>query len=243
MINKYNEKDLAEYMLKNGFHSKNKFYELSVLSRFLYFHGKSKEEIKSFLIDFCNRYFKNFNYVKYSSAMRKIIDSCSKYPLLQVGTIKISSNEAKECKNLNSYELSCVFFTLLCMAKIRYLLKENKYINEKISYLTKISGMTSKKKFIKLLKELISRGYVRLCINGNIEWLNDFDTDTDDVAVYVNDIEHCYLYYRNYLRGGYRECVNCGTIIKKSSNRKYCEACSKYIKNEQNKRYYHEKQK
>lgn len=48
----------------------------------------------------------------------------------------------------------------------------------------------------------------------------------------------------SYLKDGYKQCTNCGKLIKiKSkfdSSTKYCDNCAKEIKNEQNKRYYHQ---
>lgn len=243
MISKYKERELAEYMLQNGFNSRNRFYELSVLSRYLYSIGKTKEEIQEDIVKFCERYFENFNYVKYRNKLYQIFKNCTKYKLIQVDTIDITREELKMCTGLGSFEESKLLFTLLCLYKLHKQLYDNKFINLKYSTITKMAHITTVKKMIKLLTNLCQKGFVRVCINGSIEWVYELpQPEEDEIIIKVYDIDNCGLYYVDYIKGGYKECRNCGRMIRRSSNNKYCDSCKKIVKNEQNKKYYHKKQ-
>lgn len=242
MISKYNEEELARHILEHGFTSKMRFYELNVIARYLYSLGKSKDEILTDLIKFCERYFENFNYVKYRIQLQRIIKNCSKYKLFQIGSLEITRGDLKCCNIVQSFEENKLLFTLLCLYKINMKRNNNKFINKKYTAITKMAHITTTKKMMKLLKSLHEEGFIRVCINGSIEWLYNIDDTDDEIVFYVNDIDNCGLYYVNYIRGGYKECENCGKMIQKISNNKYCDSCKKIVKNEQNKKYYYKKQ-
>lgn len=237
MINKYNEQELAEYMIENGFSSNKKFYELSVLSRYYYSQGKSKEEIKELLIKFCDRYFENFNYVKYNSTLNKIIGSCGKYKLLQVGSVAITEKEVEKCNELDYGQIGMTFFSLLCLYKINKYFRDSNFVNEKYSTIMKMAGIQTRSTFMRILKILHDKEYIRICINGSIEWITEIEED-NNIVIQVKDIMNSSLYYKNYLHGGYKECESCGKMIRRISNQKYCSDCAKQIKLQQNKESY-----
>lgn len=237
MINKYNEQELAEYMIENGFSSNKKFYELSVLSRYLFSKGKKKEEIKNDLILFCDRYFENFNYVKYSATLNKIVNSCGKFKLLQVGSIDITQKEINKCKEVDTEQTGMVFFTLLCLYKISKYFRNSAYINEKYSVIMKMSGVQKRSTLMRILKHLHDNGYIRICINGSIEWTTEIEED-DNIVIHVKDIKNCSLYYKNYLFNGYKECELCGKMIRRISNNKYCSSCAKETERRRKREYY-----
>lgn len=235
MLSKYNEKDLAIYILNNGFTSNKKFYELSVVARHLFSEGVDKADIKQLLITFCERYFENFNYVKNQKMIDSIIKNVSKYSLRQIGTIEITDREMELINSAYGFDDKKMLFTLLCLLKVNLKSGGTNFINESIGNLRKICHITSNKKIMQHIKNLSDDGLIRVCINGAIECL--FEPIGGKTIVKLNDIDNAGLYYINYKRGGYKECKECGKMFKMVSNRNtYCESCLPIIKKEQNRK-------
>lgn len=233
MVNDYNEISYAEYIIKNGFLTKRRMYELGLISKYYIMNGNTDNEIFDILVDFCNKYFEEFNVSRYFDKLKSIIKKSKSAPIHEIGSISITNNDINFIASYDGTpRFHTVLFSLLVIKKIRIILGQPQYLNYKYSKLSKVCGIGVTKNIYPIIKELEDLGLIRICRNSNIEILFSVDMSNESGIVFeVHDFDSLYCYYRNYYKlGKYIECSCCGKMTVVGSNRqKYCPKCSREI--------------
>lgn len=226
--------------MENGFRSNARTYELSVVAKFLYWHGADKDEIHKYIIKFCQRYFENFNEIKYFDMIQKVVSNCDKHKLVEIGSVEISKADLAFVDKHSPLELRKLIFAILCLRKINLKAYGTNFLNDKWSTIANIANLKNPRKIPAMLKQLNDMGLIRICFNGAIECIFDIP-EFDELAFEVLDFDNIILYYINHFKGGYTTCKDCGAIISKRSGQQYCNRCSTIRKNQSKLNYYFKK--
>lgn len=233
MVNEYNEISYAEYIIKNGFLSKKRMYELGLISKYYVMKGKTDSEIFDILVDFCQNNFEEFNLPKYFDKLKRIIRKSRSVPIHEVNSVKITKNDMDFIASYDGTpRFHTVLFALLVIKKIRTVLNQSPYLNYKYSKLAKVCGIGTTKNIYPIVREMEEMGLIKICRNSNIEILFSVDMTNDSGVLFeVRDFDALYCYYRNYYKlGKYIECMSCGKMTVVSGNRqKYCPKCSREV--------------
>lgn len=243
MINIYNEIEYAQKILENGFVTRRKLYELSILAKFYYSQGKDKQEIFNLLVDFCNKNMENFNKVLYFDKLSNIVNTSKNTPIKNIKFIGINQKDIDIIDKLPNIECKKVLTSIIVLCKIKHRTTGGKYVNIKYSRLSRTSHIKSTSKIRDILHELVNQKIINICINGAIEYLGDI-TDDDEYLFIVKDFDNIGLYIMNYINHRYIECEECGKMMRKKNNsNKFCNECAKKRHRMSKLKYYYENQK
>lgn len=230
MINEYKEIDYAETMLKEGFLSNKKMYEINILCKYFYNKGMKPKEVREKVYDFCYKNFESFNENLYGSKIDSVIKSSNGKNIIQIDSVWLSRKELDFISSFKeNNQFKRVLFGLFVIKKIRSILNQELYLNTKYSKFSRMCGIYSTSLIYPIVKKLEDYGLVRVCRNSNIEiLLDDFD---DDGILEVKDFDSIYAYYRNFFNNGkYIHCKICGKIVLATNNRTmYCKECAKKV--------------
>lgn len=243
MINIYNEVEYAEKIISSGFVTRRKLYELSILAKYYFSQGKTKQEVFDILVKFCEDNMENFNKVLYFDKINNIVNTSKNSRIKNVKFIGLNQNDMNIIEEMPNIELKKVLTSIIVLCKIKHRTTGGKYINIKFSALSKTSHIKTTSKIRDLLRELVSLGKINICINGAIEYLGDI-TDDDEYVFIVKDFNNIGLYLMNYINHKYIECEECGKMMRKKNNsNKYCNECAKKRHRMAKLKYYYENQK
>lgn len=264
-INKYyKEKEYAKWLLNQRKLDNNAYSDLRILGKYYKSQNKSYEEIEKLLYNFCEKKYKGwFNKVTHYKLVDSVINYIKKpeNKLVQIEKVNITNSEIDYLESLkyDHFEKK-ILFSLLVFDKLKH--EKAKFRgteNEELHYFGG-SGEYSYKTLLDSLQEKITRTYREKGIHKTIKKFNDDGlTRTTQktalellfikqikkdksVAIEINDFETIGLYYELYYGNKkVKWCEECGVkLIRINSNKsKYCNNCSKYIKNNKNKQYYH----
>lgn len=248
MINRYNEKEYAEKLLENGFITKYKNHELKVLVKYYKYLGHTPKERKELLYEFCEKYIKNFNRVKYFKMINSVVNYSRKKEnqLIIIEGINIYKSELDRIDSFQvSHSYKKVLFTMMVLNK---LYNEIKKISDKhwivkdyyfggseskfreLKELSKIESFLqrTKKKIHNVIFDLNEKGIIESRLRGQVKLNYMYDVPDSDIELVVkhfDDIGYYYDYYKGENRIKLCEC--CGIPIKvKSRQKKYCDKCS-----------------
>lgn len=227
MVNEYNEISYAKKMLEVGFLSNRRMYELSILAKYLFFQGNSRDEVYNKLVSFCNDNFVNFNEIKYFNKLSSIVQSAQKTNPIEVGSIGINQEDVDYVESFNqNSRFNKVLFSLLVVKKIRLFLMQEPYLNCKYSKFSKICRLNKTQEIYPIIKQMEELGIVRVCRNSNLEILVP-ETKGGSIF-YVYDFDNLACYWMNYKGSSrYTHCESCGKIIRLTGKwRKYCDDCA-----------------
>ena len=127
------------------------------------------------------------------------------------------------------------------------------YINHKYTDVQKTAGISSANKLIELLQILKESNIIDVSINGAISLTQAFVWDIklfkkSENTLTILDYDHLYKYSTiafDILHDRvptYKSCALCNTLFTANRNvHKYCDRCSKLVKNYQNLQYYKNK--
>lgn len=127
------------------------------------------------------------------------------------------------------------------------------YINHKYTDIQKTAGISSANKLIELLQILVVYKFINVSINGAISLTQSFVWDIklykqETETLTILDYDHLYKYSAiafDILHDRvptYKPCALCNTLFTANRNvHKYCDRCSKLVKNYQNLQYYKNK--
>ena len=243
MINIYNEVEYAENLIKSGFLTRRKLYELSVLAKYYFSQNKSKKEVFDLLVKFCEENMENFNKVLYFDKLNNIVNSNKNAQIKNIKYIEITKSDMEIIDNLPDIELKKVLTSIIVLYKIKNRTTGGRYINIKYSALSRISHIKSTSNIRDILFNLTKLGIINICINGAIECLCDINFDDDNSLFTVKDFDNIGLYLMNYTNHKYIECEECGKMIRKKNNsNKFCSECAKKRHRMAKLRYYYRSQ-
>lgn len=259
--NQYKEKTYVKEILGNGFASKYLLHEMKLLTKYYKEEGRDEEERKESLYKFCEEKIKKFNKVTYYKTINNALNYVKNKDekLVEIESIDISKSELNYIDRLNIDEiLKKLVFTLLVLVKLNktYLeLKDGELKNKEYYFgghnsyreLTSCSKVAfNKKKGLKNIHDLIrilhEKNIVEIVGRGKIKLLFMYEIEDDtseEIEIKFYDVIG---YYYDRYKGDkkIKECENCETLIKTTSNRQiYCKDC----KDEKWKEYNSEKQR
>ena len=247
-----NETKQAEYIIEKGEVGTKPTSTLFLLGK--YYRQKEnldKEQTVNKLNEFMAVNYKNYNSALWEEAIEDISKKANKYPLREITSIGITQSELDKIAELQNIKYEKLLFTMLCYAKLYNTISENNngWVNTDIQELYRIARVTVKYRKDKFLflndiekTELIS--FSNKNDNLNLK-VNFFDMDGESVLE-ISDFRELGYEYLNYIGdGSFVRCSECNRLVRKKSkcdhSTKYCNACAKIIKNEQNKSYYKNK--
>lgn len=240
MINIYNEVEYAEKMLKEGFLTRRKLYELSVLAKYYYNSGKSKNEVFELLNQFCEENMENYNKVLYFDKIQNIANTSKNTPIKSISSIDINRSDMDIIESLEDVDLKKLVLAIIVLTKIKILTTGGRYVNNKYSYITRTSKIKSNSDIRLLLSKLVGMGIITICINGSI--LYNKEIDNSEVLFSVKDFDNIGYYLMNYLSHKYIECEDCGSMMRKRANsHKYCTKCARLRNLKSKLEYYNKK--
>lgn len=159
---KYNEREYAEKIYKEGFQTRFIKYELVILVKYLKELGKTKKDTEKEIYSFCEKHINKFNKIKYYKTIDGAIRDGRKRnnKLIVLDSIMIMKSELEHIDNLDiEYEYKKLLFTMLVSKKISFELakiqpeqnKEEKKLSlfvggsaKKFKEIFKLANITSK---------------------------------------------------------------------------------------------------
>lgn len=252
---KYNEREYAKKIYKEGFQTRFIKYELVILVKYLKELGKTKKDTETELYSFCEKHINKFNKIKYY----KVIDSAIRdgrkknNKLIVLDSIMIMKSELEHIDNLDvGHEYKKLLFTMLVSKKISFeLAKLQPEKNEDEKKLSLFVGGSSKKfkELFKLANIISKYEMAGKCYTYKVDnMINELvkkdlvsSLDNHSGLVYLNCLENIEqdgeIFYE--LKNG--DFDNIGYIFDyyKGENKiKSCTGCGSLFKQKSNKAKY-----
>lgn len=231
IVEHYNE------LLKNGFKKGVNSRDMNIIARELYQNGKSKDEIREYIIKFCRKWNKQFNYARWESKINTVINNLdTPYENKIADTICFTLNELEQIEDLPTFDLQKLMFIMMCLAKTYktnfiYLNSNSKVTLREIYELAKVNTPLSKQD--SALYEFVKQGVVDIKLKPLLKCcllLLENDKDKRTRIEFKPNSEMILEYYR-YLGTKVVQCEMCGKSIIKTNNKvKYCKDCAKKAK-------------
>lgn len=269
----YRQQTKAEFLLSHGFISNHRFEELGLVAQYLYMDNpvvNLKKELlaycRKWFKDFNEvKYNPIINTIVQSCKKQSL-----KQPLVEIPSVSLPMESCEimfdmvNKLNVPNNKKAVITKLLFALAGLTLLEKKrtNKhqetdtiYINHKYTDIQKTAGISSANKLIELLQILKESNIIDVSINGAISLTQAFVWDiklfkkSENILTIV-DYDHLYKYSAiafDMLHDRvptYKPCALCNTLFTANRNvHKYCDRCSKLVKNYQNLQYYKNKKK
>lgn len=194
-------------------------------------------------------YHPRYNPNDWRDYFERCIKSVDKYSLCECNGVWITKNEITTIQKIENKVLERLAFTLLCLAKFKnYKNPDNdnwvNYTNGEIFSMACINTSSYDKDLkIHKLKELGLVEYAKKISNLSVRVL--YVDEESENKLFISDFRRIGYEWKLYNGEKYVRCVDCGVLVKKTSNaKKYCNDCSKknellrFKKYYSNKKYY-----
>jgi hypothetical protein len=235
----------ANYLLQNGFTSFMNGSDLNILAKYFKYIGKNKSQIRESLIEFCEKYNPDFNYILARNKIEYAIKICEKYGLRFYMDIIVTESEMEKIRGCGDYKHQKILFAMLAVSKyFKYndtkLNKDNKkdieydnnkenesqysnnfYVNEKFINIVKSAKVNVNKVQRKdLLNDLQQGGFIETLRrrDGKIFYVINIVDENSPKLVVINDMYNVVDFCPFY-------CEVCGEKCEKSKRHNYCEEC------------------
>lgn len=230
----------------NGVIDKKPMSTLRVLTKYYLGNGITKEEIEVKLDAYMKEYYKGYKPSKWKDLINQLVKSVSNYnsyAMCDVDSVYVTENEWFSIISLNNKQLEKLAFILLVYCKINKIKNPdcNNKINQKLSDLLTEAGLQRTDESKLLLNKLYSLGFISMGLSCNSTSIKlNYIEDKGKPKIAIDNFINVISYYDEYKNNKkYVACECCKKrIIPKSNASKYCQKCSKKIKNEQNKKYF-----
>lgn len=234
-----NYKEHYENLIKNGFAKFTNHRDLLILAYEWKKQGFKKGCIKDMLIDFCEKWDKNFCEAKIESKINLILAEIDK-PQRQIpNEVCFSQSEIDFIISIANYELQKVLFVIMTIAK----LKKTNYIyinsssNIKLKDIFELAQVNiSTKKQEQVFHELLQLKAIKLNFSLKCEILCLEQNGCGAVAFAprIDFIRNC-----DIILGKAVVCQVCGKFVARTNNKiKYCSECAKKEKEKKDKERY-----
>ena len=246
MVTKYDELGYAEHILKKGFVTKYKRYELTLLVKKFAKDGLDKNQINKELVKFCKKFLEDYTEIGYYKIISSVISKGFKEPLVVLNNITITNKELKHISNLDiSDEYKRILLAFILNNKISTEITtsrnpeyKNKYIfnGNKKTYanIKKMANIPQRINISDAIFEMSQLGLFKPFMRGNIElsFIKDIEI-TDDIFCKLSpyELDSVDLIWRVW-NGDEKigVCEECGRFIElTTSNNKYCPKCQKEV--------------
>lgn len=229
-----NEREYAEHCLLTGEIGAKPYCTLKILAKY-YYHvlGYRKKRISTNLMEFMWTNYPTYSQNKksWNETIERIANSAKKERLYEDEGVWISKLELNRIAELESVDLQCVAFTMLCLAKLetnRTPVKNGWIKNSNKEIFTLAGVNTSVQNRLNILGMFKSKGLLEFPKkNGNLSNRVTFLDYEGENELFVQDFRSLGNIYRKYLGENYIQCAICGILIKGSKNgrKKYCSEC------------------
>lgn len=231
----FNEKSITEDMIDRGYVDENNpTYTIKNLARYNYYVlGIDEKENYDRINQYMKEHSNIYTEIGYSKAINGCIKDIQKNPFCDIENIIITSEELKKIKQLNDDRQEKIAFVLLADAK--YFDKING-IKSNISWISvrdlyKLARVAmpvnDRYMFLSFLydKNLVEKNYNPKFTGHTLLYVSDTDDDAEMVLT-ENNYKELAFTYMNWKKGGYKECKQCGRLIKIKGNTQYCKNCA-----------------
>lgn len=203
------------------------------------------DQIKQTLSEFMKKSYKDYNITYWQPKFDELIiqEKRSKVDMLIINELHVTRGELQTISSLNNNKLEKLAFVLLVYSKIYNVKNKNNtyWVNSDVKDVFSDCKVTlTKHKQELMIHELLNLGLVDTsrkvdCTNIRV----NYSDNNDESAITITDFRDIVYYYLRWKGHNIVECSKCSRMFRKNKNvHKYCNACAKIIKNEQNKRYY-----
>lgn len=254
MVN-MNELTLVEDIISEvGVVSPTPYKEITLLAKYYREKGYSKTETEQLITQLLEKKMDNFLKAQWEEDIEKKVKKVFKEEksLIKIDRVYITKEEIEQLHKLEDRKERKLLFTLMCLARFNNLCYGNTYnkVYNKSSEVTKLSNIRG------VVKTDLNKTYYSLRVKGLIDFFGKGEEynkivvkclhESDNVILEVFSLENLGNLIENELKirydSGYKRCEECGKAYKPKNNRnKYCTACAKIVKNNQNKGYYSKK--
>lgn len=230
----FDEKEHAQIVIRSGTQTaRNKLFELTLVAAYLRDEGYDKAQIETELHRVAKKSFIDYNKVKMSKTIDRIIQRSKNKQLRIANDVDITQAEIDTILKEENVKCQKIMFVYLVLAKYYRNNNEksdNYYVGCSDNDLFKLCDMyTNKVERDSWAHYLTSKGYITPTIRKS------------SIVNYVNEdspilfqIKPCdtmiYYFEKEYLDGIFINCERCGKLVKKTNNRiKYCKKCANII--------------
>ena len=243
MVTKYDELGYAEHILKKGFVTKYKRYELTLLVKKFAKDGLDKNQINKELVKFCKKFLEDYTEIGYYKIISSVISKGFKESLVVLNNITITNKELKYISNLDiSDEYKRILLAFILNNKISTEITtsrnpeyKNKYIfnGNKKTYanIKKMANIPQRINISDAIFEMSQLGLFKPFMRGNIElsFIKDIEI-AEDIFCKLSpyELDSVDLIWRAW-NGDEKigTCEECGRFIEITGNRTiYCKSCS-----------------
>ena len=222
----------------------------SILIRYFYSPITTDAEIYTIVDGFLKQSFIGYKSENWKSLIEYQIKNLKNRKLVEIDYIPVLRKELERIQSLENIRLEKLAFTLLIIAKYYNYINDNNnnWTNKDFKTIFKLADINvTKSKQCMLISELKEKDMIALSrkvdnLNLNVKYICD---DIEDIIFYVtnmNDLGNQYI--MNVKKdNSYKQCKNCGRIIKIVKNKKYCKNCSIEVKKNTQKEWIRNKRK
>lgn len=232
-----------EKLMAHGFEKYPNKRDLIILCEHWLKIGVAFDSLKCSIVDFCSKWNSQFNEAKNENLILSIIEQVKK---------NANNSNAFECnKNIIFYkqeldvvlriknrDMQKVLFIIIALAKWRnanyiYLNSESSIKLKNIFTLANIKA--TKKEQMMLLHELNENGFTDVQLKPLLKLFIPCIINDGEISLSFVISENMIVELLNLILP---HCERCGSPFEKQSNKqKYCKACARIVKNEQNRSY------
>ncbi len=220
----YNESKLGERFYRMGFTNGYKFYECLLVAKYLRFVlGYKGQRCKRALIEFCEKWDKNFRYVPKRESIRNVLrESRSEFRKTNENIV-IYKEEIEKVREIKNFKFQKALLCLIMIAKIKgkNYIKTNdwKFVRKIIS--KNISNHTD----MEAIREAYQKGLIcepRYAATHEFSFL----LDKGEVGISIHGEKEAFNLsnlYESYCGGSLGYCEDCGTeFVKETKNQIRC---------------------
>lgn len=232
------ENEWAEEKIKSNDLGDNTYETLCRVAKYYISNGCSKDYTEQILSKFLIQCDSSIVLVRWNNAIQKAIKYATKYPPVDIDSIKITKGEMGFIDSIESAQARRLAFTLLCIAKYYDAVREtnNHWVSTKDSLVMAMANVkTSMKRQCALFRQLNEIGFLEFAkrvdnISTRICFL-DKEGGSDEVVFEVTDFRNLGYQYLMYKGEPFHKCENCGLVTKidnprKANYLKYCKECA-----------------
>lgn len=237
-----NEYEWAERAIKDKVLGKKPYETLSRVAKYYTYKNYSRRDVRRLLDEFLLQCEPAVSLVTWSDTLDSATKSASKYPIVIIDSIDISSKEMDRINALQGKPIKRLAFTLLCIAKYMHAVSEstNYWVTTPDNEIMKMANIsTSIKRQSSMFGQLRDAGMIRFSKQIDNLSVQVLFAEPGETVMRVTDFRNLGYQFMKYHGEPYFECAHCGMTDKiknPSSGRpqKYCPQCAAEIRTRQN---------
>lgn len=219
----YDEQVLATNFYKHGFSNGYGYYEAILVTKyFRHILGYKDQTTKTKLIEYCQKWDKNFRYVPKRDSIRGVLRESRTDFRKTKDSVILWKEEIKKIKEIKNFKYQRILLCLVMIAKI----KNKAYV--KINDWKYVRKIISKNISNHIIMEAIREAYQKGLINEPRYDSHEFSflLESGDAGIFINGEKEAYNLnnaYQSYCGGVLGYCRDCGCeFVKETRNQGLC---------------------